>query len=381
MFGVSFWRTLVLLIILGGHTGCRYAQWVPWPRREVAVLPASATRSQVVAHLNKNILGADSHSGLVAWQTSDARASMPGMPFSLPTSIAVEAPRSFRMRVSHPMSGNQEADIGSNSDIFWMWLKTPDNPPILTCAHEDVSLALDELQMGIPVNPEWLMEVFGVIPIDEAEYEMVRPDPTQPIVELIARRTLPTGATVNRVIRVHTVRGQIIEHQLRDEHGTVTASAELDNYRVHEGGIYMPQIIRLSWPAAGQEMRLELGHPDVNPAALAQNRELWHPPKIHGAQSIDIGAYARQARGLNRPNIEYASGVGSVSLPEQSADARSEGDQMNPWGHLDEQRPFTPVPPPSANRDQLDAPDPHPSVWSQPVQALPSDDGTPPWAR
>ncbi|MCA9031670.1 MAG: hypothetical protein KDA66_12730 [Planctomycetaceae bacterium] len=378
--------SLFMILWLLVAEGCHLPRW---PSRHSAVLPPTASKTEIIAHLNHNVMGDGSSGGLVSWQTGDARASAPGMPFSLPTSIAVEAPRSFRLRTSHPMSGTQLADIGSNEDIFWVWMKTPDNMPIMTVSHEDVGLAMDELALEIPVDPTWMMEVFGVIPINEQEFEIVRRDSTSPIVDLVATRTSPQGVTVQRVIRVDTFRGQIIEHQLRDANGQLTALAELDNYRLHESDIYLPHLIRLSWPSQNQELKLELGHPDVNPRALAENKELWQPPVIHGAQTIDLGAVVRRRRGYERPQYvaqppaleaqaaiyEERPGYASLDAVERATD-----EQRHPWGSTDSDRPFTPVPPKTVFQDRLDAPEPHPSVWARPVPAQPISD-VPDWAK
>jgi hypothetical protein len=361
-----------------------------WPgRKEVAVLSPMASREEVVNHLNRNVLGHNGQGGLMSWQTSNGRASMPGLPLSMTTSIAVSAPRNFRLRIAHPVSGNQEADIGSNEGFFWIWVNTPESCPVLMARHEDVELAMEELDFAIPIHPDWLMEVFGVVPLDPREFELHRPEPAGRYVELLSRRTSPTNQTVTRVIRVNTVTGQIAEHQLRDARGKVMARAELDNYRLVGSGICLPHMIRLGWPPAHKEIRLELGRPEVNSPHLLSNTEIWQPPQIQGAQLVDVGLYARQRRGLAYEPLEQVESVGRASLDPQHEDAlyRPEVPQgahesnimfqhESPWG-TEEQRPSSRIPIRSATRSPLEAPDPHPSLvkdaaeleWAAPVPA------------
>ncbi|MCA9088234.1 MAG: hypothetical protein KDA90_06300 [Planctomycetaceae bacterium] len=354
-----------LLFALGCHTP-------QWMRRETCVLEPGVSKSELVGYLNQNITGTQTRGGLASWRTSNARTSITGIPVSLPTSIAVEAPRSFRLRVSHPMSGGQEADIGSNDERFWMWSK--DMPQIMTASHEDVGLAMNYLELPVPIQPDWLMEVFGVIPLNEQEFQLSRPDPMAPIVELVANRTTPQGETVQRIIRVNTCRGQITEHLLRRGDGHLIARAVMENYRLHETGISMPGLVRLQWPDAKVEMRLDLGRPEVNPSSLASNKALWEIPIIPNVSVVDIGEIARRRAGIPSSVAqvghewrEGAAGVATIPSADANTDTSRPAPPFgNPWGNTD---PAFTEPPRrrDALADSLSAPQPDPSLRVQPA--------------
>lgn len=370
-------QLLCIAVLLGA--GCRLPQW---PRRkEVAVLPPNATKEQIIAHLNQNILGTDQRSGLVSWQATNARASSSGIGFTAPATIFVEAPRNFRILISQPVSGSQMADFGSNSQICWSWDKMMgDTPPILTVNHQDVDVTMQEFPEYLPLHPDLVMEVFGVIPIDPHEYELVSSgELATPIATLKARRTSPSGITTERIIRVDTMRGQIIRHELRDAHGSPIAWAELDNYRLDKSGISMPRLVRFSMTGIGQEFKLDLGTTEVNPPGLADNADLWNPPQIRGAETVNLGMHARQQYSLGNGPIEM---TGAVSLPDSQPvlNPKPPTAEANPWGSIEENRPSTQVPTRSATWDRLDAPEPHPAVWGRPVPAEDSAD-KPAWAR
>lgn len=371
--GLRLGQTFLLLALVLASSGCPRPYWM---RRETCVLDPGVSKTELVAYLNKNILGDATHGGLASWSTSDARASITGVPMSLPTSIAVVAPRAFRLRVSHPVSGGQEADIGSNDDRFWMWSK--DMPQIMTASHQDVGLALDYLNLPVPIRPDWLMDVFGVIPLDEAEYQLVRTDPGSPVVDLVCERVSPQGDVLQRVIRVNTCRGQITEQLLRRPDGHLIARAVLENYRLHEGGVNMPGLVRLQWPDAHVEMRLDLGHPQLNPPALTENEGLWQVPHIPNVTVVDIGEIARRKAGVSEQILqtrgEEFQRTGSVELPSSNGrDPFPEAAASDPWNPRD-QGFSSPVPTRSAANDPLDAPRPDPA-------AVFDNSAAPPWAR
>lgn len=294
-------HSLVLLLLLCCSSGCGMQRRLfPQP----AVFSANVTKEQLVTHLNRNIVGSAGQSGVASWQTSHARLHVTGIPAYLPASIAVEAPRNFRMVVSNPMTGGQEVDIGSNPERFWFWSK--ESPEIITVRHEDVPLAFQYIRMPVHIHPDWLMEVLGVIPLNPAEFEMSPPRVDTSEVELIANRKSPLGQDMERVVKVDLARGEVREHILRAPNGTVVARARLDDYRPTVNGALLARTIKLYWPAAKMAMTMNLGDVEVNPPALAQNSSLWRLPHIPGARPVDVGAIARmQAREGAAPLREF----------------------------------------------------------------------------
>jgi len=284
------------MIALTWLMGCQSLQQRIFPPQ--TVLDPQISKEQLVAHLNQNVVGNESRSGLVSWQASNAKMKVTGVPLPLPASIAVEAPRNLRILVSNPMGG-REVDIGSNPDRFWIWTKEGSN--MLHSRHEDVAAAIKYSQLPIEIYPDWLMEVFGVIPINGEEYDLVRTPGGH--LQLVAQRVSPSGQTVEHVITVDPLRGVIAEHALREPGGSMIARAKLDKYAENPDGVLLPMVIDLQWPEAAVELAINLGRPQVNPPALAQNDRLWQMPRIPGSRPVDIGAIARQAVGNSNPQF------------------------------------------------------------------------------
>lgn len=278
-----------------------------WRFQKTAVLNLDASKEEIVQHLNTNILGGNGYPGLSSWRSSTVKLHVDGIPVALPASIAVQTPRNFRLLVSHPLSGGQELDIGSNEERFWIWTK--ENPEVMTASHDDVAIAIEELEMPVHIHPDWLMEVFGVIPLDPDEFVLKRPNVENGYVDLVATRQSPLGQDVERVVRVNLVRGHISEHILRLPGGKVVARARMDKYTTVEGNVQLPLQISLEWPDAQMKMAMEIRNPEVNSPALAKHAPLWTMPN-HG-KVVDVGALARARR-------EQVAAVKDAATPQTS---------------------------------------------------------------
>jgi hypothetical protein len=390
-------RCLLAFLLLTLLAGCSLPRW--FARQEPCRLDPAISKADLIAHLNRNVTGTGGHPGLTAWQTGDAtlRVSGAGMPTvpRLPATLAVQAPRNLRLIVSHPLSGGQEVDLGSNDERFWFWTK--EAPQIITCRQEDVPDALRQLSMPIHIHPDWLMEVFGVIPIDGSEFNMVRPHAEATEVQLIANRVSPLGETVQRVIRVDLCRGEIIEHQLRTADGRVIARALMDKHTELSNGATLPMLVKLDWPEAQVQMTLNLGRPVPNPPALAENGTLWQIPSIPGARPVDIGALARRD-----PNGRAEPPSSPVSHPGLQGHLPA-GIPITPAGHRDavhdpaagrvklpsQPEPSQPEPSQPASSHaaafELEAPEPARTRDAKGFSPTRSDedqnDGSPAWAR
>lgn len=291
---------IAILLIFSGCSSNRIKFW------EESVLETDLSKEQLVEHLNRNILGTDSTPGVAGWRTSDAKISVTGIPVPLPASLAVKAPRNLRIIVSNPLSGGQELDLGANHERFWLWTK--DQSEMITFSHDDADLALQQLKMPIQIQPEWLVEVFGVIPINGDEYTLEHPEIDEPVLDLVSVRTSPTGKHVERIIRVNTFSGYIQEHILRNSDGEIIASAKLDRYTKMPNGTVLPRAVKISWPAEKTEMKISLGHPEVNPPGFHTEKTLWTMPNIPDVQVVDIGEIARRRAGVGRRGTKTVSG-------------------------------------------------------------------------
>lgn len=256
------------------------------------VLDMDISKEDLVAHLNKNVLGSETNPGLSGWKTHDADVRLSGIPFQFSTSIAVQAPKNLRILVSKP-TGGQAVDIGSNGDKFWFW--TYEQPELLVCHHEDTDLAMQHMQVPIQIDPDWLMEVFGVMPIETSDYVIDRPSASDPIIDLVAISKGTNGVSVEKLIRVNAISGHIDSHILRKLDGEILAQAHLGDYKKMPNGSSLPNSIRISLPLMDKQIKITLGDVEPNPPSLAAESTLWAMPVIQGVRVVDVGKLSRYA--------------------------------------------------------------------------------------
>ena len=284
-------------------------------RTQDCVLDPDISKDALVEHLNTNVLGTETSPGLSGWKTYDAKVRIvgSGIPIGFSTSVAVQAPRNLRISVAKP-GGGQAVDIGSNEERFWFW--TYEQPELVTCCHEETSMALHRMRLPVPIDPDWLMEIFGVMPIDGEDYVLDRPSETNPIIDLIAVRSSPSGNHTEQIIRVNACTGRIDAHILRQLDGTILAKALLGDYRELPNGSALPTSIRISMPQVDKQLQITLGKIDANP--FYGESTLWAMPTMPGSRTVDLGVLSRQAMALPpEREIKTTSGFES-KLPRQT---------------------------------------------------------------
>lgn len=259
------------LIGCAGMRKCEIASDMPMP--------------DLVAHLNQNI------DQINAWRCVNVTMTPHGMMglVKLSADLAVERPRNFRLRASIPTG--IVADLGSNDERFWCWMRNDEEPVIVTARHERLAVAQQQLQM--PFEPDWLIEALGVIPIDESEVESEK-HPTDPKrVFFRRRRRAPDGTSVELVSTVDTCRGVIVDHSLSDRSGRIVALANMGEHeRDGKTGIVLPHSIDLAWPQAKMGLKIRMGAIEANPESLSA--KIFEMPEIANCSVQDIGGEETQ---------------------------------------------------------------------------------------
>lgn len=267
--------TLSIVVATISLAGCVAGrQWNPFGEPRVIVLPPGSSSHQVIAHLNSNI------ERCTGWRSTELSVRSNGSgPLSASANMAVESPNKFRMLVSMPFG--DLADLGSNDERMWMWMRPPADEPsyVLTCAHCDLAAA--QSRMPIPFRPDWLMEVLGVIPFDPAVFELEPNSGDAGEFVLVSHQTATDGMPVTRRITVNAARGVITGHALwaTSEDGQISrmvAEAKLaDHRRDEKSGVMLAHKIVLSYPDAQAEMTLTIKNIEVNPVAVSPTT--WQP--------------------------------------------------------------------------------------------------------
>ena len=248
---------------------------------------------EVVDHLNRNV------EKLHAWQANKVkiRAKVDNIHVPLSGMLAVERGRHLRLVVDS-LVGN-EVDIGSNDERFWVWAKRMPAPQYVSCRHEQ----LDDVRqsMGIPFEPEWLMQALGVSPLT-VEGTKLEIEPTARQARLVQQITSAHGKPLRKVVLVDLQRGVIVEHSVYDYHGQRIAVARLEDHQLDKAsGAVLPRRVKLDCPQSDLSLVMQLGPIEVNPRSIPS--QIWDMPKMPGYQMVDLGAAVR-------PGARLAAGAG-----------------------------------------------------------------------
>lgn len=280
---------LGLLSLSGPLSGCAFMRSLtgrpvmPPP----PVFSDDAPLEEIVAHLNANI------EKVKSWRTTNATISSrgaAGFPVSVRATIAVEAPRNFRL-VAHNGFGGNEADLGSNDDQFWFWNKRNEEKCVFLARHDQPAERMQ--RFPIPFQPDWIMEVMGVIPIDAGELRIVRGPPGSHTVTLLADRRSPQGLPVRKATLVDLQNGVIREQGLYDARSKLIARATLSEYvrsgrytAVPSDAPMYARKIKLEWSQAQLELEMHLSDVEINPPRI--DSQTWALPEFDGYTVWDL---------------------------------------------------------------------------------------------
>ncbi|HEY1190604.1 MAG TPA: hypothetical protein VGE74_23425 [Gemmata sp.] len=238
-------------------------------------------------------------------------------------SLVASQPRNFRMVGDAAMAA--KVDLGSNDQQFWVYAKVPTADPMFVFAsHTDFEAGKAKIPGGIPFEPEWVMQAFGMahFPLNQPPEPSpgpapgpprglsygVKPDERARTYTLSWSAVTPSGAPVVKEIvfeadDAYGNKPQVKKHIVRDTKGKVICSAEIKEARtVQLGGadprsghpltVQYPTRIVLRWEEQKFEMELELLTAKINqPPTQEEARRYFNRPNIPGATPIDLARY------------------------------------------------------------------------------------------
>ena len=241
---------------------------------------------ELVTHLNENT------NRLHSWRANNVKIH--ANQWSLSGTLAVEKGRRVRLVVSSPL-GN-EVDMGSNDERFWIWSRRMD-PAFVTCKHENLEAARQGL--GIPFEPNWLMQALGVAPLPTTGVKM-EVDPPVHQARLIEQVVTAHGQPLRRVVLVDLKKGIVLEYSLYSYDGTRVALAKLSGHR-HDpsSGVVLPHRVLLDCPQNQMSMTMDLGKVQINPESIPTI--VWEMPSMPGYEVANLDAGIKPGRIPIRP--------------------------------------------------------------------------------
>ncbi len=280
--GLSCHRSLLLVALMAGCIlpGCTATRGMLARRHPDPMAGAPSLQNvrnppleEVVSHLNRNT------DRLQCWQAN--RVGVKYDKWTFTGMIAVEKGRHLRL-VVNSLRGN-EVDLGSNDERFWVWCRDMD-PSFVTCKHENMDAARQ--QMGIPFEPDWLMQALGVEPLPTSGVTM-ETDPSNEQARLEEKVISAHGLPLRRDILIDLKRGIVLEHSLYNYDGVRIARAKLTDHRLDKtSGVVLPHKVVLDWPQNKMSLTLTLGEVRINSGAIASR--LWEMPESSNSQVVHL---------------------------------------------------------------------------------------------
>lgn len=264
----------MLTMFTSSGASCRYFTR-PDDSSTPIVFVGPPTLSDVIYTLNTNT------AAVRQLYTDNATLTASGAP-PLRATVALEKPRNFRLRARLIQ---QELDIGSNAELFWIWAKSDPDHAMYYAYHEQFNATT--ANRGIPIGPDWLIEAVGLVHLDpQAPHEgpTQRPDGN---VE-IRSQLVQNGAAYSRLLVVDSKRGFVLEQYLWDTAGRPMATARCSNHSFYqESGVSLPHRIQVELPMAQLSFQIDIGRFSVN-QLQSDPTELWTMRSYEGYRLVNI---------------------------------------------------------------------------------------------
>jgi hypothetical protein len=212
---------------------------------------------------------------------------VPGVP-RLSAQVACEPPRRFRLRAQTAVTGS-ELDIGSNDDLFWLWIRRHQPPMMLHCRHDQYEQS--SARRLLPIRADWMPELLGLVNFrTEDRHEGPFPLPDGRL-EIRSRISQAQGATDGELLKstiLDGTTGLVVEQHLFTASGERLASCRTTKHRVDpQSGAALPRFVEVSWPASGIEFQLELAAISTNMPS-SDPGQLWQMPAYEGYAPVDL---------------------------------------------------------------------------------------------
>lgn len=266
----------VLLCSALGAGPCRYQPPTAFPPAPV-VFPRTPTLAEIQQDRNVRVRAVHQ------LQATGATLTVQGMP-SLRADLSLEPTRHFRLGAGTTLTG-QELDIGSNDELFWIWVRRNTPPVVYYCRHDQY--AQSAARQVVPIEPGWLIEALGLVTFD-SQYQ--HQGPFAAGAQRIEIRTLvpsPGGDLIKSTI-LHEQYGYVIEQKVLDAQQRLIASAVGSRHQYDvKTGVSLPRTVEINLPSMGLAFTLDVSEYVIN-GPLGDPAQLWAMPRFEGYQAIDL---------------------------------------------------------------------------------------------
>lgn len=302
-----YWGLLFLAGLVLSTSGCKLID----RRGKVAQTPtntAPAETQEVIAHLNRNAKMIQS----LKVNVVDIDAKAEGRPLTLNARLAYQEPNDFRL--SARAVGKSQLDLGSNNDEIWFWVARANPPTVFFCKRDQLASA----QFSTPFNPDWLVELLGLAPIDSTRYREGKG--TDRYLTLVSNESTPGGHAVIKRLVIDRQSKRVTAFELFGPKAERLAHAQILDYTEDpQTGAFVPHKIRVDWPAAETKVTLTLrrGQTEINQLDRSLAGSLFvRGDTFAGSREVNLAQMQEgQATGPRHPYTPRRVNHGGVNVP------------------------------------------------------------------
>ena len=293
--GISLLIVLALFVFSGAACPKRFSDTYATPTP--VVLPENASFQDVARVVNANA------ERIQQLQVSNGTLTTPGRP-SLQASYAMDGKNRFRLTADAAFLGRQ-IDLGSNDEIYWMWLQFDPSNSIYFGRHEEFYRSA--ARRVLPVPPQWLAEALGVVRFDPTGHHdgPVRRNPGQ--LEIRSILLTPNGE-LERIATIDDRHGWVLQLQLFDRNSTnqLLASAVASDFNYYpEAGVFLPRTVQIQLPPADLQFTLQSERHMIN-QLYADTAQLFSMPQPDGATPVNLNSISSPPPRYVEPQVQYA---------------------------------------------------------------------------
>lgn len=212
--------------------------------------------------------------------------------------LALERPRNFKLVLSHLNS--DLADIGSNDQEFWFWVRSKQDKSIYWCDHGDRGRSA----LAQSFQPDWIVEAMGLRPISSSDAAGITtregPEPGTTTIVFAGSRNSPLAA---REMVVWNQNRRIKDYRLYTaDHKTVIAQAEIKGYKTYtldssDGSLadvcHLPENVHLDWKPEQLTLDVALQEVRINQLDPSRSATRFVEPNLPGYARVNLAELAR----------------------------------------------------------------------------------------
>lgn len=233
--------------------------------------------------------------------------SMTGIPTRLNGNLTVQRPRNLRLKISPLGMDSIGADVGSNAEQFWVWVKSPGvggDSMLLHARHEEFAQSPNANQL--PLDPQWLFDSLGLVTFDSRKSYH---GPSVQDGRLVVRETemRPSGPQTSQMI-FDPKTGVLLQKALYDANGQRVGYCTLSQHEyIPAVGAAIPTHIKICMNAGpGNESTVEIQLSNIQINGLyVDPASAWQMPNPLGVRKVDLARTILQPSQMMVQPVNY----------------------------------------------------------------------------